>query len=220
MSPRMPSVVLALLFTATAVLAGAPDSAAPESGSQGDAASLPARDTHEGLLVAADPYSDAARARQRFGKKTPLDAGIAPIEVFFRNDNDKPILVDLETIRLLLEPPGGERQQLEPLALDDVLELMLYKHGPDVTMPRHPLPRRTKPGRSKEYLELEGKLRPLTLEMNLLPPGTTVHGFLYFQVTRRPDWLQHARLYLPDLKFMHNKQPLFFFELDLSKAVT
>jgi len=210
MPSRMSGTVLALL------LAGIIAPAFPQS----DLASLPARDEHEGLLVAADPYTDPARARQRFGKKTPLDAGIAAIEVFFRNDNDKPILVELERIRLLLEPPGAERQQLEPLALDEVLEQMLYKHGPDVTMPRTPLPR-TKPkgAPSKEYRELETKFRPMTLEADLVPPRTTVHGFLYFQVGPRFDWVQHARLYLPDLKLMHNKQPLFYFEVDLRKAL-
>jgi hypothetical protein len=213
MSETMPSQIpgarLALLVAAIAVPAFP----------QGDLASLLARDEHEGLLVAADPYTDPARARQRFGKKTPLDAGIAPIEVFFRNDNDKPIMVGLERIRLLLEPPGGERQQLEPLPMDDVLEQMLHKQGPDATMPRTPLPRTKPKSRSKEYRELEAKLRPMTLEGDLLPPRTTVHGFLYFQVASRSDWARHARLYLPDLKFMHNKQPLFYYELDLSKAI-
>src|SRR5574341_921231 len=64
-----------------------------------DPAAWPARDTHEGLLVAADPYHDAARAKIKFGKKNPVDFGILPVEVVFRNDNDKPILVDIESIR-------------------------------------------------------------------------------------------------------------------------
>src|SRR5713101_6299554 len=57
---------------------------------QQDPASLPARDSHEGLLIAADPYQDATRYKTRFGKKNPYDAGILAIEVYFRNDNDKP----------------------------------------------------------------------------------------------------------------------------------
>jgi hypothetical protein len=193
--------------------------AAAASAQSPDPAAWPARDAHEGLLVAADPYAQAARAKEKFGKKHPVDHGILPVEVVFRNDNDKPILVELDSIRLLLQPPGGERQQLDAMTMEDVFERMLYKHGPDMSMPRYPLPR-TKPkaSKSKEYLELESKIRPFALEMSLVPPKTTVRGFLFFYLGRRMDAAQNARLYLPDVKYMHNKQPLFFFEVDLSKA--
>lgn len=186
---------------------------------QSDPASLPAKDQHEGLLVAADPHVDADRAKQVFGKKTPLDVGIVPIEVIFRNDNDQPILLTLENIRLQLSPRGGERQQLEPLAVEAVIEKMLYKGGPDVGMPRRPIPGRLpKITKDKDYQKLEGVLRPLAFDMSLLPPKSTVRGFLFFYVGRGTAWLRYAQLYIPDLQLMTTKQPLFFFEVDLSKA--
>lgn len=204
----------ALLFVLGSLLA-----ATLTARAQPDPATFPARDAHEGLVIAADPYAEAARARTRFGKKTPLEAGILPIEVALRNDNDKPILVELGSVRLLVPAPGGERQQLEPLEVEDVLERMLYQHGPEITLPRTPLPRRrTQPDRRKEYLDLEAKIRPAALVMTLVPPKTTVRGFLFFHLGRRLDAFADARLYLPDVKFMHNKQPLFFFELPLSAA--
>lgn len=186
---------------------------------QSDPASLPAKDQHEGLLVAADPYVDAERAKQRFGKKTPLEVGIVPIEVIFRNDNDQPILLTLENIRLQLNPRGSERQQLEPLAVEAVIEKMLYKGGPDVSMPRRPIPGRLpKITKDKDYQKLEEVLRPLAFDMSLLPPKSTVRGFLFFYVGRGTAWLNYAQLYIPDLQLMTTKQPLFFFEVDLSKA--
>ena len=186
---------------------------------QPDPATWLARDSHEGLLLAADPYSSAARSKVKFGKKHPVDFGILPLEVVFRNDNDKPLLVEPTAIRLLLEPPGGQRQQLEPMTVEEVLEMMLYRHGPDMTMPRRPLPLpKSKPDRSMEYLELESRIRPHALEMFLIPPKSTVRGFLFFHMGRRMENVRYARLYLPDVRFFHNKQPLFFFEVDLAKA--
>ncbi len=186
---------------------------------QVDPASLPARDAHERLLVAADPYQDAARYKARFGKKTPHDAGILAIDVFFRNDNDRPIQVDRDTIRLLVTVPGLNRQRLESLEVEDVVDRILNKGGPNPTVPRRPLPGRgPKIGRSKEWKELEASLRATALETDILPPHASVHGFLFFDLNHRYDWLPHTRLYLPDLKYLDTKKPLLFFEVDLAAA--
>jgi len=186
---------------------------------QVDPASLPARDAHEGLLVAADPYQDIARYKARFGKKNPYDAGILAIDVFFRNDTDKAIHLDLESIRLLVTPPGADRQRLEPLEIEDVVDRILYPGGPNPTVPRRPFPRRTpKPGRSKEWKELEASLRSASLEADVLPPHSSAHGFLFFDLNHHSEWLPHARLYLPDLQFLENKRALFYFEVDLART--
>ena len=37
-------------------------------------------DHHDGLTVLADPYTDKARGKEKFGKANPLDAGILPVE--------------------------------------------------------------------------------------------------------------------------------------------
>ncbi len=187
---------------------------------QSDPASLPARDAHEGFLVACDPYRDAARAEARLGKKNPLEAGIVPVEVFFRNDSEKAIRVDLESIRLFIEPPDQPHQRLEPLALEDVIERMLNKGGPpDLSSPRrripHPSPR---VGRGKKWKELEEKLRPLSLEVGMVAPGATVRGFLFFDLDRRYELLPHSRLYVPDVKFLAGNQSLMYFEVDLGPA--
>jgi hypothetical protein len=184
---------------------------------QGDPASLPARDEHEGLLVAADPHTDPERVKKIFGKKSPLDVGIVPIEVIFRNDNDKPILMNLESIELVLNPTGGRRQRVAPLAVEDVIDKTLRRGSRDVTMKRLPIPGRA--SKDKDWLKLESIIRPVALEMSLLPPKATVRGFLFFNVGQGIGWLSHSRLFVADLRFMHNKQPLFFFEMDLSKAL-
>lgn len=188
---------------------------------QMDPASLPARDAHEGLLIAADPYQDAARCKARFGKKNPYEAGIVAIEVFFRNDNDKPIRLDLETIRLLLKPPGADRQKLGPLAVEEVADRILNKDKPDPTVHRKTIPvpgRGPKKSRGKEWDELVASLRSGAFETDLLPPHSTVHGIFFFDIDSHYEWVPYVRLYIPDLKFMDTNKPLLYFELDLGAA--
>lgn len=184
---------------------------------QVDPATLAAKEQHEGLLIAVDPYTDAPRSKERFGKKHPQEHGILAVEVFLRNDNIRPIRVDLSTIRLLLSPPETSRQRLEPLDVEDVIERMLYKGGPELTRPRMPIPRRT-PNRSKDWKEIEAMLKPALLETDILPPKSTMHGFLFFDVSNHFEWVPYARLYVPKLQFMDNKQELFYFEVDMRKA--
>lgn len=184
-----------------------------------DVATLPARDTHEGLTVAVDPYTDAARSKERFGKKHPYQAGLLAVEVIIRNDNTRPVRLDLKELRLLLSPPGNSRQRLAPLELDVVIEKILHKEqgGPNPTVSRLPIPRR-RPDRSKDWKEIEARLAPAVFINDILPPQATVRGFLFFDLARRFEWVPYGRLYVPDLKFMDDGQALFYFEVDLSKA--
>jgi len=194
---------------------------APLARAQSDPASLPARDTHEGLLIAADPYTDGARYKARFGKKNPYEVGIMAVEVFFRNDNDKPIRLDLETIRLLLKPPGADRQKLGPLAVEEVADRILNKDKPDPTVHRKTIPvpgRGAKKSRGKEWDELVASLRSGAFETDLLPPHSTVHGIFFFDIDSHYEWVPYVRLYIPDLKFMDTNKPLLYFELDLGAA--
>ncbi len=182
---------------------------------------LPARESHEGLLIAADPYHDPARSKAKFGKKHPQDAGILAIEVHLRNDTKRAIQMDLSAIRLLLAPPGNARQRIEPLTLEGMIEKTLYKErgGPNMER-RIPIPRRTTPeNRPKEWKKFEEAVRPMVLEMDILPPMSSVRGFVFFNLGRNMNWAAHSRLYFPSLKFVDTNQELFYFEVDLSKAV-
>jgi hypothetical protein len=92
-----------------------------------DPASLPAHDTHQGVTVAVRPLVTEAAYKEQFKGHTPYEAGILALEVFFRNDNDKPIRLTLNTIRLLVERPGQPRQRIEPLSADEVADRVLLK---------------------------------------------------------------------------------------------
>lgn len=183
-----------------------------------DPASLPAHDLHQGLLIAIDPYTSADRYKERFSKRTPYDGGIIAIDVFFRNDNDLPIRVNLKTIQLLIGAPGESRQHLDPLSPEDVADRVLTKEK-DPT-PRFPIPRvgAPPPKHDKNWEEFAATVRGVVLGTDLLPPHATTHGFIYFDINRHYDWIANARFEVPDLAFMNNPKPIFFFEIDLAPS--
>jgi hypothetical protein len=184
-----------------------------------DPTSLPAHDSHQGLLIAADPYTSADRYKDKFGKHSPYEAGIMAIDVFFRNDNDLPIRVNLKTMQLQVSVPGGSRQRLDPLSPEDVADRVLTK-AKDPT-PRFPVPRigAPRPKHDKNWEEFAGAVREAAVASDLLAPHATIHGFLYFDIDRHYEWISDARLEIPDLAFMNDSKPLFFFEIDLAPGV-
>ncbi len=189
------------------------------AGAQADPASLPAHDRHEGLLVAADPYADSARSKERFGKANPLEAGIVPIEVFFRNETSAPIRIDLSTIRLDIERPGQPRQQLEALAAEDVAGQIAHPGGAPNPEKQRRLPRPIPiPLKDKKQQKLAEILHPLALQADIVPPSATIHGFLFFDLNHDFSLLSNASLYVPDVKSISTNKVLTYFEVDLRPA--
>ncbi len=189
---------------------------------QTDPASLPAHDSHQAVLVAADPYVPAARYKEKFGKHTPYEAGILALEIYVRNDNDKPIRVNLNTVSLLFAQPGQSRQKLAALSPEEVANRVLSKNSKDPRPQRLPLPLPggvPRTGRGKDWDEFAATLRADALSSDVLPPNATVHGFFYFDIDHHYDWLSNARFEFPDLAFMLDNKALFFFEVDLAPAV-
>ncbi len=188
---------------------------------QVDPNSLPAHDVHQGLLIAVDPYISATRYKDKFGKHTPYDSGILALDVYFRNDGSAPIRVNLSTIRLLMGEPGGERQKLEPLSAEDVADLVLLKPPKEPTARRMPLPLpggAPKSARDKNWQAFASVLRASAMSSEIIAPHGTAHGLFYFDVNHRYDWLSNAQLEVPDLSFMLDNKPFFFFEIDLAPA--
>lgn len=189
---------------------------------QTDPTTLPAREAHEGLLIAADLYDDAVRSKERFGKKSPHSVGILALEVYFKNDTDKAIRVDLDRIRLATEAPGENRQQIHSIPIETVVNAIVYPGGLNPTAPRKPRPLPFPSGtgsKDKDVKQVGDFLRPLALEMDVLPPRATVRGLIFFDLNGRFEMLRYAQLYVPDLAFVQDGKALMFFEVDLSKAV-
>ncbi len=188
-----------------------------------DPTTLPAREAHEGLLIAANPYDDAARSKDRFGKKSPHSVGILALEIYFKNDTDKAIRVDLDRIRLAIDAPDESRQQIHFMPVETVVNAIVYPQGLNPTAPRKPRPLPF-PGsgtgsKDKDVKQVSDVLRPLALEMDVLPPRATVRGLIFFDLNGRFDLLRYAQLYVPDLSIIQDGKALMFFEVDLSKGV-
>jgi len=180
-----------------------------------DPMTLQARDSHQDMLIAADPYISAERYKDVFGKHSPYPTGIIAIDVYFRNDNSMPIRLNLNTIRLVISLPGVDRQRLEPLSPEEVTDRTLLKADANPKLPRpFPFPR-PGGGKSKPWVEMDTMLRSVAVSSDVLPPKGITHGFLFFDMNHDFEAIRHAHLYIPDLAFMGNSKALFFFELDL-----
>lgn len=189
---------------------------------QSDPASMPARDSHQGVTIAVKPYVSEKSHQDQFGKRTPFEAGILALEVFFRNDNDQPIRVNLDAIRLLVDRPGEPPQRLDALSAEEVANRVLLQAPSDLRRPRLPNPlgnRVGNSGRDKNWQEFAARLRAAGVHSDLLAPKSTLRGFLFFDINHHYDWLSSARLDVHDLAFMLNNQALFFFQVDLAPAL-
>jgi len=182
-----------------------------------DPMTLRTRDAHQDLTIVADPYVSAERYAGPFGKYSPFPAGIAAIDVYFRNDNDAPIRLNLDTIRLVISLPGSGRQRLEPLSPEEVADRTLLKADANPKLHRpFPFPNSSGGhGKSKAWNEMDTMLRSIAISSDILPPHATTHGFLFFDLNHDFDAIRYTNLYIPDLSFMTTNKALFFFEIDL-----
>jgi len=209
---RHPSLALLIASLAILCLARFPAQNAGPTPAKKDPSTLKARDQHQDLLVAADPWLKPEDYKSRFGKKTPFDAGIIAIDVYFRNDGVQPVRLNLDTIRLTISLPNTPDQELSPLRPQAVAEAV---YTTDPLKPRGrrlplPLPSSDK---GKQMQELASSLRGVQLSTDLIPPKLVVNGLLYFDLGGHFNYISFARLYIPDLSRMGTDQPMFFFDV-------
>lgn len=192
-----------------------------QSGSgSGDAArpsdSLP-RDQHEGLTIAADSYSDASRAKEKFGKADPVPVGVLPIDIFLVNSTAQPIRIDTDSIQLTVHFENGQHQDIDWLPVTEVARMIAHPKGPsNPHAPRFPVGVQT--GADTKTDKLIEVLRPFTLDVSIIPPMATIHGFLFFDMNHDLSLAQRASLYVPNLTNVPEKKALMFFEVNLGKS--
>lgn len=184
-----------------------------------DPAKLAARDEHQGLLIAADPYVSADRSVARFGKKHPYAAGLLAVDVFLRNDTDSPIQIALPPIELMVSPPGGNRQKLEALTSQETAVVIIHPSLSPTTK-RLPIPGAAGGSikKEKEVVKLQAALAPQMLG-DIVGPHATIHGFLFFDVGAQFDQVAHSSIYFPEVRRVNPEARLLFFEVELGPAV-
>jgi hypothetical protein len=208
--------ILLLSGGGTAVAQNNPAATKGQHATADPTAALP-HDHHDGLTVTADPYTDKARGKEKFGKANPLDAGILPVEIFLHNETDEPIHVDINTIQLEVQLRAGGRQEIDWLPPEDVAGLVAHPGGVGPSNQRRvagiPLP-----SGDKKTDKLAEILRPFTLDADVVPPMGALHGFLYFNLNNEMLLADTAVLYVPDASVVASKKPLMFYEVKFGKA--
>jgi hypothetical protein len=186
---------------------------APSANQQAKA--LLAHDEHQGFDVSADPYTGSARTKDRFGKNNPYEAGILPIDVSLTNKTAQAMRVNLEAIRLDVAQPGSPAQHLQSLSVDEVADRIAYPSGsPSPEASRLPGPLHL-PHHDKKAEKVAENLRPLALDADVIAPGATLHGFLFFDLGHHFEQVVNASLYVPDVRSIVGAQSLTFFEVSL-----
>lgn len=180
------------------------------------------QDSHEGMTIGVDPWTEASRYKERFPKKSPFSKGVVALRISFRNDSDEGIKIDLPHIRLLLQLNEDERQELQPLTADEVADTVLLKNnGKDPTAKRIPLPiplGGAKPSRDKNWTDFRDDCQNAAVPSSVVAAHGTVEGLLYFDLRGDVELLQSARLYVPNLTAMGTKMPLSYFDIPLGAS--
>ncbi len=177
----------------------------------------PPRDSHNGITISVKPCTDAAAAKDKFGKANPLPVGILPVEVFLHNETNQPVRIDLSTVQLAVHSADGQLQDIAWLSVRAVASAVAHPHGPsEPRQPRFPIAPPT--GADSKADKIVEILQPLALDADVLPPQSVIHGFLFFDLDRDLSLAQNASLYVPDISTVPAKQPLMFFEVPLSPS--
>ena len=186
---------LALLMSIAAAFAADKDGAFRP----GPAASYPHHQTNDKVTIGAEAYLSEDKVKSAFGKVNPYTYGILPVLVVIQNDSDQTIRLD----KLKAEYVGSGTNRVEATPAQDVR----YSRGANrPSIPVGPIPSRIKKNPLNVW-EIEGR----ALAAEVLPPGKTASGFLYFQTGLQPG----SVLYLNGLSAAGTGKELLFFEIPL-----
>src|ERR1700738_4037048 len=120
----------AVPFLAACLMAAA-YAGAQQTGGQRASLKTASLETHEGLTISAQPWTDAALYKEKFPKKSPFGAGIVAMLVVFRNDSNESMKVSLDRIRLAIQVDQDNRQELQALTPAQVADEVLKPGGKD-----------------------------------------------------------------------------------------
>ena len=176
-------------------------------------------EAHEGITITAKPWTDAAKYKEKFPKKSPYSAGILAIQVAFRNDSDDSMKVSLERIRLTLHIDSDNVQELQSLTPEELAEAVLKPATKDPTASRRkiPLPVPVPSSGKDKGSELQKQAQSAAVPTSVIAPHSTVQGLLYFDLQKQFDLLETAHLYVPDVVLMRGNRTLTYFDIDLSR---
>ena len=180
-------------------------------------------DSHEGMTIGVDPWTQPSQYKEKFPKKSPLSGGVVALRVSFRNNSDQSIKVDLRRIRLLVTLDEENRQELEPLTAEDVADTVLLskENGKDPTVRRNPLPipaGKPRTSRDANWTSFKDACQNAGLPSSVVAARGSVEGLIYFDLRGEVELLKNAHLYIPNLVTMNDNHPLLYFDIDLGHS--
>ena len=182
-----------------------------------------ALDSHEGMTIAAEPWTNLALYKPAFPKKNPYSFGILAVRVMLRNETADSIRVNLSRIRLSLILEDESRQELPSLTSEQLADAVFSSKVKDPSRRARlpiPLPSSNKIGHDKNWTELARAAEEASLRDGVIAPHSTAEGLLYFDLQGQFDLLNNARLYIPELVALEKNHGLLFFDIDLSRAAS
>jgi hypothetical protein len=212
-SMRMTALRIPVVATSLSLLAAA------SAGAQQAPLRTASLDSHEGLTISANPWTNAAKYKDKFPKKSPYAAGILAVEVSFRNDSDESVKVNLSRIRLAVHLDAENTQELPSLSPEELVQAVLKPGGKDPTATRKKIPVPVpipKGNNNKNADELQRQAQEAGVPTGVVAPHSTVTGLLYFDLQKQFDLLETAHLYVPELVLMRGNRALTYFDIDLA----
>ena len=173
-------------------------------------------ESHEGLTISALPWTDPAKYKEKFPKKSPYAAGILAVQVSFRNDSEDSMRVALSRIRLTVHLDADNVQELQAISPEEVAEAVSKPRKDPTSRSRIPLPVPIPSGGKDKGSELQKEAQNAAVPTGVIAPHSTVEGLLYFDLQNQFDLLQTAHLYVPDVMLMRGNRALTFFDIDLA----
>ena|SRR5664279_3940681 len=190
---------LALLLSISAGFAAdkeTPFKAAP-------AASYPNHQSNAQITIGVEAFTTLDKVQLAFGKLQPNQFGILPVLVVIQNDSDKAIRLD----RLKAEYAGPNHERIEATPAREVRYLRPPQRPASIDGPAG----RVKVLKTRKNPLDEWEIEGRALSAQMLPPGQSASGFVYFQTG-----LQHgATIYLNGLYEAASGKEIFYFEIPL-----
>lgn len=179
-------------------------------------------ESHEGLTITAQPWTDPAAYKTSFPKKSPFAAGVVAIKVAFRNDSDESVKINVDRIRLNVTLSEEDKQGLQALSPENVAEVVMNPKAKDPSRKAHiSLPGGggggSSPTKDKHWLEVEKAARDAAVPGNVVAPHKTMEGLLYFDLQGQMDLLDSAHLYFPEITALEKNRSLLYFDIDLGR---
>jgi hypothetical protein len=190
---------LALLLSISAGFAAdkeTPFKAAP-------AASYSNHQSNAQITIGVETFTTLDKVQLAFGKLQPNQFGILPVLVVIQNDSDKAIRLD----RLKAEYAGPNHERIEATPAREVRYLRPPQRPAAIDGPAG----RVKVLKTRKNPLDEWEIEGRALSAQMLPPGQSASGFLYFQT----GLLHGATIYLNGLYEAATGKEIFYYEIPL-----